>query len=149
MHPNFEGRGPYSLICPSQSQRIHIVIWRRFGNHMLQLCRDALHCFFQRQISTCSKWPNHILKGTYRFVLMSRVHWCHKNFFHMVSQTYWPICLQNQMKLFISVLQTYWSIRLQNTNKNFHYSFADVLASFFLLLSPPTCIHEYGTGRTY
>ena len=29
---------------------------------------------FQRQISTCSDWPNHILKGTYGFVLMSRIY---------------------------------------------------------------------------
>ena len=30
--------------------------------------------FFQRQILTCSDWPNHILKGTYGFVLMSRIY---------------------------------------------------------------------------
>ena len=29
---------------------------------------------FQWQISTCSDWPNHILKGTYGFVLMSRIY---------------------------------------------------------------------------
>ena len=29
--PNFEGRGPHSPMHPSQSQRIHIVIWRTFG----------------------------------------------------------------------------------------------------------------------
>ena len=39
-------------------------------------CREKndLLIQFQWQISTCSDWPNHILKGTYGFVLMSRIY---------------------------------------------------------------------------
>ena len=39
-------------------------------------CREKIDLLieFQRQISTCSDWPNHILKGTYGFVLMSRIY---------------------------------------------------------------------------
>ena len=36
--------------------------------------KNDLLIHFQRQISTCSDWPNHILKGTYGFVLMSRIY---------------------------------------------------------------------------
>ena len=36
--------------------------------------KNGLFIQFQWQISTCSDWPNHILKGTYGFVLMSRIY---------------------------------------------------------------------------
>ena len=41
--------------------------------------------FFQRQILTCSDWPNHILKGTYGFVLMSRIYRLVLSFFFDTS----------------------------------------------------------------
>ena len=51
LHPNFEGRGPYSPIRPSQSQRIHIVILRRFGNISLQFYTFLFSLFYEKYFS--------------------------------------------------------------------------------------------------
>ena len=50
------------------------IFWQKISLYGYFREKNDLLIQFQWQISTCSDWPNHILKGNYGFVLMSTIY---------------------------------------------------------------------------
>ena len=72
--------GTVCLWTPTGSKNTCRQNWKFEKTSVLLLIRTNV----QRRILACSDCPNHMLKGTYRFVLMRRVRFHHKKHRHLL-----------------------------------------------------------------